>query len=69
MTNPPYPIPSKRDIDTACVLINGLTKEQRDSLEKAAIDSCAWETRQRDDLLHPFLIGFLIGYMAREVKR
>ncbi len=63
-----YPAPTKRDLDSAVLLVNGLTDKQKDDLLREARAICSFELRERLDVLNPYLTGFLLGYMARGNK-
>jgi len=56
-------IPSKRHIDSACALVNGLTEAQRAELLRPLRDSSAHSLVERDEVFFPFCQGYLIGVM------
>jgi hypothetical protein len=54
---------TKRHIDSACVLVNGLTSHQREEYLRPLRDSSASSLISQEDIFFPFCQGYLIGMM------
>jgi hypothetical protein len=62
-------IPSKRDIDRASVLLNGLTDAQREELLTALKASSSHRLAATEELFFPFCQGYLLGLLTARNER